>query len=65
MRGTVQEPIFEALNFQFRGPGPDGVATSVGAVALTQKTGGSPQPVPEPTLLLGLVSVLGLGFRRK
>lgn len=64
--GTVQDPIFEALNFQFRGPGPDGVATSVSAVALTQeRLGNSPQAVPEPTVLLGLAALLGLGFRRK
>ena len=64
--GTVQDPIFEALNFQFRGPGPDGVATSVSAVALTQeRSGGSSQSVPEPAFLLGLAAVVGLGFRQK
>ena len=63
--GTVQDPIFEALNFQFRSPGSKGTPTRVSAVALTQETGDSPQSVPEPTLLLGLAAMVGLGFRRK
>lgn len=64
--GTVQDPIFEALNFQFRSPGPNGIATRVDAVALTQERSGSaPQSVPEPTVLLGLAAIFGFGLKRR
>lgn len=64
INGVIQEPIFEALNFQFRGPGPDGIATSVDAVRLTQERSASaPQDVPEPLSVLGLLVVAGLGYR--
>lgn len=64
--GTIQAPIFEALNFQFRGPGPNDTATGVSAVALTQALNSDPaQSVPEPSSVLGLMALMGIGFRQK
>ncbi|MEO0539259.1 MAG: hypothetical protein AAFZ80_00170 [Cyanobacteria bacterium P01_A01_bin.105] len=62
--GTVYDPIFEALNFQFRGPGPDGVATRVDAIAITQARN-TTQSVPEPSLLLGFVALGAFGYRQQ
>lgn len=58
---VLQGPIFEALNFQFRGPGPSGIATGVSAVALTQELSNA-EAVPEPGVTLGLVALAGIGF---
>ena len=64
VEGTVYDPIFEALNFQFRGPGFNGTPTWVEAVALTQEKH-STQSVPEPALLLGLGLLGAVGYRRQ
>lgn len=64
VEGNIYAPIFEALNFQFRGPGHNGNATHVDAIAVTQELN-TAQTVPEPALLLGLLAVGGFGYRQR
>ena len=55
VEGTLYDPIFTALNFQFRGPGRNGTGTRVDAIALTQELS-TTASVPEPSLGIGLVT---------